>query len=52
MSHTLAPLKIPKDLHEWIEAKKAKTGSSYSVIQRDAMRLEMDRDKRKAARGE
>jgi|GEM_PF-5183002 len=52
MSHILAPLKIPNDLHEWLDAKKVKTGNSYSVIVRDAMRLEMDRDKRKAARGE
>ena len=51
MSHTLAPLKIPNDLHKWIEAKKEKTGKSYSVIVRDAMRLEMDRDKRKASKG-
>ena len=51
MSHVLAPLNIPNDLYEWIKAKKEKTGSSYSVIVRDAMRLETDRDKRKAAKG-
>jgi len=47
MPRTLAPTKLNHDLDQWLEDKKAETGSSYSQIARDALRAAMEKDKRK-----
>tara|TARA_R110000787_G_scaffold62863_1_gene141937 strand:- start:2520 stop:2669 length:150 start_codon:yes stop_codon:yes gene_type:complete len=47
MPRTLAPIKLPKDIDEWLEEYKLKTDIPYSQIAKNALRVAMEKDKRK-----
>ena len=47
MPKRLATLTLTQDLNQWMEDKKALTGTSLSQIARDAIRAAMEKDKRK-----
>ena len=47
MPRTLAPIKLTTDISQWLEDKKVETGASFSQIARDAIRVAMEKDKRK-----
>lgn len=46
----MAPMTLPDDLHDWIDAKQEETGNSRNSIVRDSLRDSMDKDKRKERR--
>ena len=47
MPKTLPPIPLKKDLDDYIEYKKLKTGTSFSQFMRDLLRASMEKDKRK-----
>tara|TARA_R110000796_G_scaffold158544_1_gene275232 strand:+ start:203 stop:409 length:207 start_codon:yes stop_codon:yes gene_type:complete len=47
MPRTLAPTRLTRDIDLWLEEKKIETDTSFSQIARDALRVAMEKDKRK-----